>query len=67
MRYGICLLFNINIDADSVDLDQTAPLRLLLKEQSDLHLHCLFTRLQKCSANNKNIQLFVIGALKVNA
>ena len=25
MRCGICLLFNINIDADSVDLDQTAP------------------------------------------
>ena len=23
---GICLLFNINIDADSVDLDQTAPI-----------------------------------------
>ena len=45
MRCGICLLFNINIDADSVDLDQTA-----LKEQSDLHLDCLFTRLQKFSA-----------------
>ena len=26
MRCGICLLFNINIDADSVDLDQTAPI-----------------------------------------
>ena len=26
MRCGICLLFNINIDEDSVDLDQTAPI-----------------------------------------
>ena len=26
MRCGICLLFNINIDTDSVDLDQTAPI-----------------------------------------
>ena len=26
LKMSICLLFNINIDADSVDLDQTAPI-----------------------------------------
>ena len=43
MRCGICLLFNINIDADSVDLDQTAPIgtgwpasTLFVKEASEL-------------------------------
>ena len=37
--------------------------RLLL---SDLDLHCLLKRLQIVSADNKNIQLFVILALRVN-
>ena len=40
--------------------------RLLLKGQSDLDLHCLLKRLQNVSADNKNIQLFVICALRVN-
>ena len=34
--------------------------------QSDLDLHCLLKRLQNVSADNKNIQLFVIWALRVN-
>ena len=50
------LLLNISIDANSVDPDQ-----------SDLDLHCLLKRLQNVSADNKNIPLSVISALRVNA
>ena len=35
-------------------------------EQSDLDLHCLLKRLQNVTADNKNIRLFVICALRVN-
>ena len=52
---NVCLSFNISIDANSVDPDQT-----------NLGLHCLIKRLQNLSAGNKNIRLFVICALKVN-
>ena len=34
MRCGICLFFNINIEADSVDLDQTAPKGAVLSEST---------------------------------
>ena len=48
----LCLLFNISIEANSVDPDQTA-----LGEQSDLDLHCLFKRLHNISIDDKNIRL----------
>ena len=41
-----CLLFNISIEANSVDPDQTA-----------LDLHCLFKRLYNISIDDKNIRL----------
>ena len=48
-----CLLsFNISIEANSVDPDQTA-----LGEQSALDLHCLFQRLHNISIDDKNIRL----------
>ena len=48
-----CLLsFNISIEANSVDPDQTA-----LGEQSALDLHCLFKRLHNISIDDKNIRL----------
>ena len=34
--------------------------------QSDLDLHCLLKRFLNVSADNKNIQLFVICALRVD-
>ena len=49
---SVCLLFNISIEANSVDPDQTA-----LDEQSALDLHCLFKRLHNISIDDKNIQL----------
>ena len=45
---NVCLLFNIIIDANNVDPDQT-----------DLDQHCLLQRLQNVSAGNKNIRLFL--------
>ena len=62
MRWGICLLFNINIDADSVDLDQTAP-KGAVWSASTLFVY----EASKVFSKQQNIQLFVIGALKVNA
>ena len=47
-----CLSFNISIEANSVDPDQTA-----LGEQSALDLHCLFKRLHNISIDDKNIRL----------
>ena len=41
-----------------MDPDQTAPI--------ELFIHCLLMRLQNVSADNKNIRLFVICALRVN-
>ena len=52
-------LFNISIDANSVDPDQTA-----LQEQSDLDLHCLLKSSQNVSTDNKNNRLFVKCALR---
>ena len=49
---SVCLLFNISIEANSVDPDQTA-----LGEQSALDLHCLFKRLHNISIDDKNIRL----------
>ena len=49
-------MFNISVDANSVDPDQTAPIG-----------STLFKRLQNVSADNKNIRLFVICTLMVNA
>ena len=43
---SVCLLFNISIEANSVDPDQTA-----------LDLHCLFKRLHNISIDDKNIRL----------
>ena len=43
---SVCLLFNISIEANSVDQDQTA-----------LDLHCLFKRLHNISIDDKNIRL----------
>ena len=37
-----------------------------IKAQSDLNLHCLLKRLQNISKDDKNRQLFVICALRVN-
>ena len=56
----VCILFNISIDANSVDPDQTVPI------PSDQDLHCLLRRLLNVSADNKNIRLFVICALRVD-
>ena len=53
---SLCLLFNLNIGANSVDPDKTA---------SYLDLRCLLMRLQNVSADNKNIRLFVICTLRV--
>ena len=49
---SVCLSFNISIEANSVDPDQTA-----LGEQSALDLHCLFKRLHNISIDDKNIPL----------
>ena len=49
---SVCLLFNISIEANSVDQDQTA-----LGEQSALDLHCLFKRLHIISIDDKKIRL----------
>ena len=50
---SVYLLFNIHIDANSVDPDQTAPKEQSdLEEQSDLDLHCLLKRLQTTKAYN---------------
>ena len=49
---SVCLLFNISIEANSVDPDQIA-----LGEQSALDLHCLFKRLHNISIDDKNIWL----------
>ena len=57
---SVCLLFNISIEANSVDPDQTA-----LGEQSALYLHCLFKRLHNISIDDKN-DCVVIYALRVN-
>ena len=43
---SVCLLFNISMEANSVDPDQTA-----------LDLHCLFKRLHNISIDDKNIRL----------
>ena len=43
---SVCLSFNISIEANSVDPDQSA-----------LDLHCLFKRLHNISIDDKNIRL----------
>ena len=43
-----------------------SQIRLLLKEQFDLDLHCLSKRLKNISTDHKSIQLFVVCALRVN-
>ena len=60
MRCGICLLFNI--DADSVDLDQTAPIGTVWSAST------LFVKeASKLFSKQQNIQLLVIGAWKAKA
>ena len=45
-----------------MDPDRAAPIGAVWSAST-----IFVKRLQNCSANNKNIHLFVIGALKVNA
>ena len=59
MRCGICLLFNINIDADSVDLDQTAAV-WSASTVFDYEASKVFNKQQKHTT-------FCDSALKVNA
>ena len=54
---SVCLSFNISIEANSVDPDQTA-----LGEQSALDLHCLFKRLHNISIDDKTYDCVVIYA-----
>ena len=52
----ICLLANVNCEANSVDQN---------KEQSDLGLHCWPRGFKNISADEKSRRLVAIGALRV--
>ena len=58
---SVCLLCNINRDANRVNPDQAAPIGAA-RSRSTL----LAKRLQNVSVDNKNIRHFVICALRVN-